>query len=139
MIAQSGQLTYFLSEKEVVAQKTNILLISLAGPINRTTAPVFEKLIEEVEKKSPGWVVLNLRDIGTTIERTQYPAFAKLQKTIRDKAAELRICSVHPELKKLLVDAGLIRTKELANNLPEALQSLTPKGAPEAPKGETKS
>jgi anti-anti-sigma factor len=128
MIQQPGQLTYFLSEKEVASQKAVILLISLAGPINRTTAPVFEKLIEDVEKRSPGWVVLNLRDVGSTIERTQYPAFAKLQKTIRDKSAELKICSVHPDLKKLLTDAGLIRGKELANNLPEALQALTPKG-----------
>lgn len=128
MIPQPGQLTYFLSEKEVVSQKSFILLISLAGPINRATSAVFEKLIEDVEKKSPGWVVINLRDVGSTIERTQYPAFAKLQKVIRDKPAELKIFSVHPDLKKLLTDAGLIRAKELANNLPEALQSLTPKG-----------
>jgi anti-anti-sigma regulatory factor len=69
-------------------------------------------------------VVLNLRDVGQTIERIQYPAFAKLQKTIREKGAELKICNIHPDLRKTLVDAGLLRVKELANNLPEALQSL---------------
>jgi anti-anti-sigma factor len=129
MITQPDQLTYFLSEKEVASQKSVILLISLAGPINRATADVLDKLIEELEKRSPGWVVLNLRDIGSSIERTQYPAFAKLQKTVRDKGAELKICSVHPDLRSVLVDAGLLRVKEIANNLPEALQSLSPKGA----------
>lgn len=138
MLQQPGQLTYFLSENEVASQKAFILLISLAGPINRSTASVLDQLIEDVEKRSPGWVVLNMRDVGATIERTQYPAFAKLQKTIRDKGAELKICSVHPDLKKTLVDAGLLRGNEIANNLPEALQSLSPKAAStdktEAPK-----
>jgi anti-anti-sigma regulatory factor len=124
MIQQPDQLTYFLSEKEVASQKAVILLISLAGPISRSTADVLDKLIEDVEKRSPGWVVLNLRDVGQTIERIQYPAFAKLQKTIREKGAELKICNIHPDLRKTLVDAGLLRVKELANNLPEALQSL---------------
>ncbi|MFL5814934.1 MAG: STAS domain-containing protein [Bdellovibrionia bacterium] len=130
MISQLGQLTYFLSEKEVVSQKSVILLISLAGPINRSNAAVLDKLIEELEKRSPGWVVLNLRDVGSSIERTQYPAFAKLQKTVRDKGAELKICSVHPNLRTTLVDAGLLRVNEITNNLPEALQSLAPKQAP---------
>jgi len=132
MIQQPGQLTYFLSEKEVASQQAVILLISLAGPINRATASVFEKLIEEVEKKSPGWVVINMRDVGTSIERTQFPNFAKLQKIIRDKPAELKIYSVHPDLKKILIDAGILRAKEISNNLPEALQSLSPKEAPAA-------
>jgi anti-anti-sigma factor len=132
MIQQPGQLTYFLSEKEVASQKSVILLISLAGPMNRANADVLDKLIEELEKKSPGWVVLNLRDVGTSIERTQYPAFARLQKTVRDKGAELKICSVHPDLRTTLVDAGLLRIKEISNNLPEALQSLAPKQTPGA-------
>jgi anti-anti-sigma factor len=131
MIQQSGQLTYFLSEKEVPSQKAKILLISLAGPLNRNTSETFDKLIEEVAQKSAGWVVVNMRDVAQPIERTQFPAFARLQKIIREKPAELKICSIHPELRKTLQDAGLLRFKELANNLSEALESLSPLPAKE--------
>jgi anti-anti-sigma regulatory factor len=94
--------------------------------MNRSNAATFDKLIEEVTQKSPSWVIINMRDLGRTIERTQFPAFARLQKVIREKPAELKLCSIHPDLKTTLQDAGLVRYNELADNLSDALASLTP-------------
>lgn len=127
MIQQPGELSYFISEKAISSQNSTLLLIALAGPINRSNASVLDRLIEEIDKKSAGWVVINMRDVGHSMERTQFSVFAKLQKTIREKPAELKLCSIHPDLKKTLQDAGLLRQNEISNNLPEALASLTPK------------
>ncbi len=58
------------------------------------------------------------------MDKILVPAFARLQKTIREKGAILRLSSIHPALRKFLNAQRLLREKELTNNLAEALQNL---------------
>jgi anti-anti-sigma regulatory factor len=124
---QALQFTYFVSQKELPSQDGILLLVALAGRIHRPEAQPFEKLIEEITAKPAHWVILSLRDVGQNVERTMFPALARLQKVVRDKPAELKLCGVHPELKISLESAGIIRSIEIVNNLAQALTSLSPK------------
>jgi anti-anti-sigma regulatory factor len=54
---------------------------------------------------------------------TDLQFFVRLQKAIREMPAELRVCGLHPEFKKLLEEKGLLRHSELSNNLQDALKS----------------
>lgn len=118
---------FFLADKEIPTQKGVILLISLTGSLDRNSANEFMKLLKELKARSFHWAVLSLRDIQKDVERPQFVAFANLQKMIREKPAELKICGLHPELRLTLEAAGLIRAKEVVNNLADALRTLKPR------------
>ena len=59
------------------------------------------------------------------MDRIVVPIFARLQKSIREKPAILKITSVHPQLRTFLQEMGILRTEELTNNLAEALQTIS--------------
>lgn len=111
------KLTYLIAEKKFV------LVISFVGPLVRSNLSVFEECMREVEKRGASFIILNFRDVPSSVDRTVFPAVARLQKLIRLKPAALRMTALHPELRKVLDEQGLLRAAEVANNLGEALQS----------------
>ena len=127
MIQQPSQFSYFISEKDLSSQNGILLVIALMGPISRSNAPIFEKFLDELSQKQAHWVIINLRDVEKDVERPMFPVFARLQKLIRDKPAELKLCGVHPELRVVLEQAGILRATEVVNNLAMALQTLSPR------------
>jgi anti-anti-sigma regulatory factor len=122
-----GEFSYLMTEKELPAQNGVLLLVSLFGPIQRSSSEHFEKLIEEIGTKKPDWVVLNFRDVPRQVERPMYASLAKLQKLIRDKQAELKICEMHSDVRLALESAGITRPQEVVGPLEQALRTLSPK------------
>lgn len=117
MMNQTPKLSYFF------ATKKDVLIVSLVGPISKDNAVIFDECIREVKKAPARWVVLHFRDV-TELDRTQLPALARLQKTIREKPAELKVCAVHPDLREMLFAQGLLREVETYNNMSHALQAI---------------
>ncbi|OFZ55602.1 MAG: hypothetical protein A2428_12135 [Bdellovibrionales bacterium RIFOXYC1_FULL_54_43] len=114
----SEKLTYF------IAEKNNIVVISLIGPLLRGNAHVLEACMDEISRRHVRFVIVNFRDVPNTMDRTVIPALARLQRLIRSKPAVLRMSSIHPELRRTLETQGILRPEELANNLSDALKSL---------------
>jgi anti-anti-sigma regulatory factor len=125
--SQRDGFSYVLTERELPAQNGVLLLVSLSGPIQRTSLPHFERLIEEVGTRKVDWVVLSFRDVPRQIERPMYASLAKMQKIVRDKPAELKVCDLHSEVRTALEHAGILRPQEIAGKLEHALKALTPK------------
>jgi anti-anti-sigma regulatory factor len=100
------------------------MIVSWVGSFAHEAVEVIEKCRGEVSKSQAQWVIMNLRDLKPAMDRTAIPTFARLQKTVREKPAVLKLSSVHPELRSFLDSQGLLRMEELANNLTEALQMI---------------
>ncbi len=108
---------YFISEKN------GFLVASLVGLLDQSSLPKFEELSTEISRADFKKFILNFRDVsGVTTESFQ--AIALLQKMVRARDADLRICGLRPDVKDRLHKAGILRPHELANNLQEALLSL---------------
>jgi anti-anti-sigma regulatory factor len=114
-----SSLQYFIAEKNAV------MIISWIGEFSHETSGVIEKCREDVGNSTAKWVILNLRDLKPSMDKITVPIFARLQKTVREKPAILRLTSVHPELRGFLLQQGVLRPDELTNNLAEALRGIT--------------
>src|SRR5438874_1411619 len=95
------KLEYFVSEKG------SFIVVSFVGEITKFTLEAFEKCQKELAQKKASFWVLNLRDVDR-IDINAVPSIAKFQKSIRDKAAHLRICSLKPEIRRFLVNRAIL-------------------------------
>jgi anti-anti-sigma regulatory factor len=108
---------YFISEKN------GFVVASLVGMLEGTCMERFDRLSEDIFKIEFSKLVLNFRDVsGMSVDLI--PHVAKLQKSAREKNADLRICGLKPEIKERLSRAGVLRPHELTDNLQTALQSM---------------
>ena len=108
---------YFISEKN------GFVVASLVGMMENGALERFEQLAQDIFKNDFSKLVLNFRDVSG-ISTELIPHFAKLQKSAREKQAELRICGLKPEIRERLSKAGILRPHELTDNLQTALQSM---------------
>jgi anti-anti-sigma regulatory factor len=107
-----------------IAEKNSVLVLSWIGTFAHAAISIIEECQAEMNKTQAKCVIMNCRDLSPAMDRSAVPVLAKLQKTIREKPAVLRLSSVHPELLSFLEFQGLIRKEEVALNLTEAIQSL---------------
>lgn len=114
----STKLAYFSSEKK------GILILTLIGPLIRSNALILSECINVVSSSSARWIILNCRDIPPEIDQSLAAPLARLQKTIREKPAELRISGLHPDLFVTFKKKGILREHEICSNLAEALQQI---------------
>ena len=97
--------------------------------------PVLDACLTTVsELKAVDWVIINFRGVPSTVDRNIFPLLANLQKAIRSKPARLRLNAIHPDLRKLLLEQGLIWKEEITNCLTEALQQVMSKAPAELKK-----
>lgn len=106
-----------------ISEKNGFVVVSLVGLLEEQTLARFEECVADVQKLEYARLVINFRDV-TGLTSDCIPAVARLQKSARDRQAELRLCGVRPELKEKLHRAGILRPHELSDNLQTALQSL---------------
>jgi anti-anti-sigma factor len=118
MTTDSTDLQFFVSEKN------SVLVVSIAGRLHKKSEAVLEECKAEIVNRRPRFVILYLRELADRVDINALPALVRLQKAVRDLPAELKICGVHPEFKKLLEQKGLLRLGELARNLEEALKAI---------------
>ena len=108
---------YFISEKN------GFVVASLVGLLDQRCLAKFEELNIELSNSEFRKLIINFRDVtGVTAE--SIPVVALLQKMVRAREAELRLCGLKPEVKERLFKAGILRPHELTDNLRTALQSM---------------
>ncbi|WII71510.1 STAS domain-containing protein [Bdellovibrio sp. 22V] len=105
-------------------QKNNMLVISLIGEITPQVIPSLEACRQELLAKSEvSRVVLYFQDVET-ISMDAIPILAQIQREIRSKPADLRLCSLKESLREKLVRMGVVRGLEVADDLKTALLSF---------------
>jgi anti-anti-sigma regulatory factor len=107
-----------------IAEKNSVVILSWVGVLAHENIRTIEECQSELLKTKAKWVVMNCRDLKPQMDRSVVPIFARLNKSIRDLPATLRLTSIHPELRSYLETQGLLRTDELALNLTDALKDL---------------
>ncbi len=117
MLNNPQSLEYFVSEKQA------FLVVSFLGSMTKLTSRVLEKCQSEILQSEAKRFVLSFHDV-TQLEPSAIPFLVRMQKALRDKGAEIRVCFLKPEFKKLLIEAAAVRTPEVMANLIEALQSF---------------
>jgi anti-anti-sigma regulatory factor len=107
-----------------ITQKSSVLVVTLSGSLTRDNQAAIEKCQFEILERRAAWVILHFRDVPDRADQNVLPSLAKLQKSVRDQGAQLRLAALQPNLKKLLEERGILRPDEFAENLPETLQRL---------------
>lgn len=117
MYDKKQSLEYFISEKDPY------VVVAFIGQFTKTSAPIIERCMQEIHETKAPYVILSFRDVSGF----EYPAGAalvRLEKEVRDAQRKLRLASVRPDLKNLLIERGVVREPELSNNLAVAIQSF---------------
>ena len=108
-----------------VSEKNGFLVASLIGSLSGSAVPKLQELHSQIAGSCDSKkVILNLRDL-TLLSKDSIPAFAMLQKTVREKEMTLKICGLKPGVRDLLEKTGILRVHEVSDNLQIAIQSLT--------------
>jgi anti-anti-sigma regulatory factor len=107
-----------------IAEKNSVVILSWVGVLAHETIRTVEDCRNELLKIKAKWVVMNCRDLKPQMDKSVVPIFAKLNKTIRELPATLRLASIHPELRSYLESQGLLRNEEVVLNLADALKNV---------------
>lgn len=109
-------------------QKNKMLVVSFSGEINTPVLPALEACRQELlAKREISCVVLYFQDVDS-ISADAIPWLAQVQREIRLKPAEIRLCSLRENLRERLVRMGVIRGLEVADDLKSALLSFSRAG-----------
>jgi len=112
----SPSFNYFVSSKGI------FMVISLIGPVNDRAVPVLQSLHSEIRDNSEASLfIFNFRDM-LELSGDAVCLLAQIQKDIRCKPSEVRLCGLRPKLKNKLLSRGIIRTSEIFDNLQVAIQ-----------------
>ena len=116
--SSSSPLRFFITEQK------SILVVTYIGNLMKESLGVLEESFHQIIERDAKVVILNFRDVGSDVDRTLFALLTRMQKSIRDKSAILRLTSMHPELRKTLEERGIVRSEEQVENLAHALTSL---------------
>lgn len=108
----------------LLSDKNSFLVVTFVGSIDIQAVEKLARLQDAIAlNKNAKFVILNFRDVSG-ISREVFPQIIQIQKAIREKPAELKICGFSSELRERIANTGIIRSLEMAANLQEAIQSL---------------
>lgn len=106
-------------------QRNNMLVVSFSGEINTPVLSALEACRQELLAKSEvRCVVLYFQDVRS-ISTDAIPWLAQVQRDIRLKQAEVRLCALPGTLRERLVRMGVVRGVEVADDLKSALLSFS--------------
>lgn len=111
----NSPLAYFIN------RKLTVTVITFTGAISEGCETTFEEITKEITAESSKYIILNLKGV-TSIESNMKSNFVIFQKYIRDMQANLILCDLYPELKKRVIDLGIVRQGEVQKDLVAALQ-----------------
>lgn len=107
------------------SQKNRMLVVTLSGEISTPVLPALEACRQELLAKSEvSCVVLYFQDVHS-ISADAIPWLAQLQRDIRMRPAEIRLCALRENLRERLVRMGVVRGLEVAEDLKSALLSFS--------------
>jgi anti-anti-sigma regulatory factor len=109
--------------KYFTATKGIYMVISLVGSMKgKRTDPLTELEHEIMMNSSATVFIFNFRDVEDISGEAIF-FMAQVQKSIRARPAEVRLCGVKPNLKSKLLNQGLVRTSEMFDNMQTAVQT----------------
>ncbi len=117
MNRKESEFSYFLNQKKTV------LVVSLLGFLDSANTGTLERCFGDVKAAKCQYVVLNFKALFGLAE-TQIPNLVIFQQNIRDLPAEIILCELSPTIKRLLEDAGSVRSYEVKGTLINALQHI---------------
>ncbi len=104
--------------------KNKMLVVSLQGDMTSYILPALEALRQEIlSKKEVQCVVLYFEQVDA-ISSDAVPLLAQMQREIRIKPAELRLCALKVPLRERLIRMGVVRGLEVTEDLRSALNSF---------------
>ena len=109
--------------KIVSGEKEDTVIILFLGQIRSQEVPELETLMNTLVEKPQPSVIFSFRDV-TQILPGAHATIAKLLSSLRKAGKLLALCSIKPEIKISLLQAGVVRESEIFNNIPEGWQSL---------------
>ncbi|WP_413560909.1 STAS domain-containing protein [Bdellovibrio sp. HCB209] len=108
-----------------ISHKNKMLVVSFTGEeMGSVVVPALEACRQEIlSKEEVRQVVFYFQNIDR-ISSEALASFAQLQRDIRAKPADLRLCSLKGALREKLVRMGMVRSLEVTEDLKSALLSF---------------
>ncbi|WP_413578188.1 STAS domain-containing protein [Bdellovibrio sp. HCB290] len=108
-----------------ISHKNRMLVVSFSGEeMSAGVVPALEACRQEIlAKEEVKQVVFYFQNIDR-ISTEALSSFAQLQRDIRAKPADLRLCSLKDSLREKLLRMGIVRGLEVAEDLKTALLSF---------------
>ncbi len=107
-----------------LSHKNKMLVVSFTGELTAVVLPGLEACRTEIlAKEDIKCVVLYFQQVGT-VSPEAIPVLAQMQREIRARGVELRLCSLKDGLREKLVRMGVVRGMEVTDDLRTALISF---------------
>lgn len=119
------RLTYYMAHTNHFSKGQSFLVVGIVGDLTMSNAELFQECVAAIIKTHPRQVILNFRDIPARIDLEFVPLLRNFHDTIQRIPADLKLCGVHPELRKILRDHRTIQDSKILDNLAQALESLS--------------
>lgn len=106
-----------------------VIVVSFIGEMESKERGNLEKCQQEVSSRDNFKAVIFCFAQVSFISNELIPTLAQMQKNIREKSAELRMCSMSIPIKEKLGKSGILRATEVSEDLKLAIYSLQSKVA----------
>ncbi len=107
-----------------LTEKSNMLVVSFNSDLNSELAASLDVCREEILKKAHIQNVVLFFQSVDSMSSDVISLLTQMQREIRSKPAELRVCALRPNLKEKLIKMGIVRGLELSDDLKTALLSF---------------
>lgn len=107
-----------------IASKGQLIIITFVGSF-KNCQEVVEQCSKEITEHSCGVhnCIIYARDISE-VHANSYRDLVQLQNTLRSYFNVIKVCSLHPSIKNILLAAGVVRMEELTNNLKDTVMDI---------------
>ncbi len=121
MVVSDGSASDF---NYVIGEKDDLIVILFYGRITSKELPVLHTCATKLEEKTQSIFLFNFRDV-TAFHSGVHPFFVNFQKRLRETGKFIGVCGLQPEVRAVLMSAGIVRDSELYYNIPEAWKAVT--------------
>jgi anti-anti-sigma regulatory factor len=110
-----------------ISEKNHMLVVTLTGDLSTASLAQLDSCRKEIlGKKEVRCVVLYFQKVEQ-VTTDVIPFVTQLQRDIRTKPSELRLCGLKSSIRERLLKTGVIRGLEIAEDLKSALLSFSTK------------
>ena len=125
MSSSNSDFIYFISETHHYKKNYALLGLTFVGAIHAHHKEVLLECLEKIKQSKAKYFIINFRNVFQVIDPHIISVFDHFLKVIRSRPSVIRLSGVHPALKQLFIDQGLVESFEIVNNLSEAIKSLS--------------
>lgn len=119
------KLVYIISETHFFSKDYSIAVVNFVGEMTKETISILQICEEQISKLNSKWLILNFRDVSSTIDTRALEGLHQFHISIREKPGTLKLAGLHPTLKTIFLEKKLIDEQDIFNNLAEAIHTLS--------------